>query len=630
LFDHAGCTTITLRARAETLRRENLGGGFAATLIGQARQAQQHATACGSPLGPRNVNDFGGATSGEHLDEVRLRRLLDVGRSLVSELDVESVLQTVLEAARDLTGARYAALGVLNDGGDGLERFLTLGIDGATRARIGDLPQGHGVLGVLIKDPKPLRLADVGTHPHSYGFPAGHPPMTTFLGVPVRIREAVFGNLYLTDKPEAAEFDEADEAAVVVLAEWAGHAIANARLYRSTLERRDDLQRAVAGFEAALAVARAVGGETDLDRILELIVKRGRALVDARSMFVALESDGRLTLDAVAGELARSLEHRPVEIGHTPAADVLAFHHPVHLAAEGDATVTVFEGLEARAALLVPLVFRGVAVGLLGALDPASGADHFTSEDARILESFASSGATAVATGRNVAEERARRVIEASEAERRRWARELHDETLQDLASLKMILSAARRSDDPANVQRILDQAIEQLTHGIASLRQLITDLRPPILDEAGVQPALEHLVERLGLITDLDVRMNVDLAYESGRRSYRLSPALEDALFRVVQEALHNVVKHAHAKTVDVSIVEADNRVDIRISDDGVGLDEDHKGGGFGLVGMRERIELAGGSLEIASPAGSGTEIRASVPVSPAPAGTRAETSRG
>jgi signal transduction histidine kinase len=565
------------------------------------------------------MNDPAGTESGGRLRDVHLRRLLEVGRSLVSDLDLESVLQTVLDAARDLTGARYAALGVLNDGGDGLERFLTLGIDGATRARIGDLPQGHGVLGVLIKHPQPLRLADVGSHPHSYGFPAGHPPMSTFLGVPIRIRDAVFGNLYLTDKDGGAEFDEDDEAAVVILAEWAGYAIANARLYRSATERRDELQRAVAGFEAALAVARAVGGETDLGRILELIVKRGRALVHARSMFVALESGGRLTLDAVAGELERSLEHQSVEIEHTPAADVLTFHQPIHLGGRGAARVTLFEGVEARAALLVPLVYRGVAVGILGALDPVSGGDRFTSEDARILESFASSGATAVATGRNVAEERARRAIEASEAERRRWARELHDETLQDLASLKMILSTARRSDDEAKVGRILDQAIDQLTHGIAALRQLITDLRPPILDEAGIQPALEHLVERLGLVSDLDVRMHVDLAYERGRRTFRLAPAVEDALYRVVQEALNNVIKHARAKSVVVSIVEADDRIDIRIADDGVGLAGGRHGtSGFGLLGMQERIELIGGSVEVDGLASGGTEIRASVPVSP------------
>jgi signal transduction histidine kinase len=571
----------------------------------------------GTLRGRSPLSDVAETTSGDQLDDVRLRRLLEVGRSLVSNLDVESVLRSVLEAARDLTAARYAALGVLNDRADGLERFITLGIDGATRAQIGDLPQGHGVLGVLIKDPKPLRLADVGMHPHSYGFPAGHPPMTTFLGVPVRIRDAIYGNLYLTDKSEG-EFTDADEAALVVLAEWAGHAIANARLYRSATERRDELQRAIAGFEAALAVARAVGGETDLNRILELIVKRGRALVDARSMFVALESGGRLTVDAVAGELARELEHQAVDVEHTRAADVLTFHQSVHIAGEGDSTITVLEGVEARAALLVPLVFRGVAVGILGALDPASNADHFTSEDARILESFASSGATAVATGRNVAEERARRAIEASEAERRRWARELHDETLQDLASLKMILSSARRSDDPAKVGRILDQAVEQLTLGIASLRQLITDLRPPILDEAGIQPALEHLVERLALISDLEVRMNIDLAYESGRRSFRLPSDVEDALYRVVQEALNNVIKHAQAATVDVTVVEADNQIDIRIADDGVGIGEYHETSGFGLTGMRERIELAGGSIRIDNPARGGTEISACVPVSP------------
>jgi len=563
------------------------------------------------------MRDLAGTDFGEQLDEVQLRRLVEVGRSLVSNLDLEAVLQSVLEAARDLTGARYAALGVLNDRGDGLERFLTVGIDGAARARIGDLPQGHGVLGVLIHDPKPLRLADVGAHPKSYGFPAGHPSMTTFLGVPIRIRDAVYGNLYLTDRAEG-EFGEADEAAVVVLAEWAGSAIANARLYRSATERRDELQRAMAGFEAALAVARAVGGETDLDRILELIVKRGRALVDARSMFVALESGGRLVVEAVAGEIERSLEHQAVEVHDSVAADVLVFHQPVHLACEPDSTVTVVEGIEARAALLVPLVFRGVAVGVLGAVDPASGAATFTSDDARVLEAFASSGATAVATGRNVAEERARRAIEASEGERRRWARELHDETLQDLASLKMILTSARRSNDPARVEAILDQATEQLTIGISSLRQLITDLRPPILDEAGVQPALEHLVERLRLISDLDVRMNIDLAYESGRRSYRLSPAVEDALYRVVQEALNNVIKHSGATRVDVAIVEENNCISLRIADNGVGLGDQRETKGFGLMGMHERIELIGGSIRIGSPAGGGTEIHASVPVSP------------
>ena len=552
---------------------------------------------------------------GAALDEARLRRLLDVGRSIVSELELEAVLQSVLEAARDLTGARYAALGVLNQHGDGLEQFLTLGFDEQTRARIGDLPQGHGVLGVLISDPRPLRLADVGSHPRSYGFPSGHPPMTTFVGVPVRIRDSVFGNLYLTDKQDG-DFTAEDEQALVVLAEWAGFAIENARMYRDATDSRDELQRAVAGFEAALAVARAVGDETHLDRILELIVKRGRALVSARSMFLALESGGRLTIDAVAGELERSLEHEVVEVRATPAAAALERRRAVHLVAEPGDTVKVVEGIDARAALLVPLVFRGTVVGLLGALDPESGADRFSADAERLLEAFASSGATAVATGRNMAEDRARRGIEASEVERRRWARELHDETLQDLASLKLILSSARRTDDREKVERMLDQAVEQITLGIASLRQLINDLRPPILDEAGVQPALEHLVHRLGGVSEIEVEMNIDLAFECGRRTYRLSAPLEDALYRVVQEALNNVIKHSGATRVVVSVIESDETIDVRVADNGAGMGEQRGDEGFGLIGMQERVELMGGTLEIRTPTAGGTEIRVSIPV--------------
>jgi len=198
------------------------------------------------------------------LREERLVRLLEVGRALVAELDSERVLQHVLEVARELTGARYAALGVLDDRRERLERFLTVGLDDATHAAIGDLPRGHGILGILISDPQPLRLADVGQHPHSYGFPLNHPPMHSFLGVPISVRGEAFGNLYLTEKEGGGEFDEGDEEAVVTLAGWAGIAIENARLYRDMRSRRDELERAVVTLETTTAIARAVGGETDL------------------------------------------------------------------------------------------------------------------------------------------------------------------------------------------------------------------------------------------------------------------------------------------------------------------------------------------------------------------------------
>src|SRR3954471_22549744 len=234
-------------------------------------------------------------------DPALLRRLLDVSRSVVSELDLEAVLRRVVEEACEITGAKYGALGVMNERGDSLDRFITTGIDQETHAAIGELPHGRGVLGVLITDPKPLRLSNVGAHPRSYGFPPSHPPMNTFLGVPILIRGEAYGNLYLTEKDGGEDFDEVDEEAVGVLADIAGIAIDNARLYQRVEGRRDELERAVIGLEATTEIARAVGGETDLDRILELIAKRGRALVSARTVAILLEDGGELEVAAAAG-----------------------------------------------------------------------------------------------------------------------------------------------------------------------------------------------------------------------------------------------------------------------------------------------------------------------------------------
>ena len=237
------------------------------------------------------------------LNEKELRKLLDVGRALVADLDVETVLRHVLETARELTGARYAALGILDEGKEELERFVFVGIDEDTRRLIGPLPRGGGVLGELIRNPEPLRLPDVTQHRRSYGFPPGHPPMTTFLGVPISIRGEAWGNLYLTDKADGAEFDERDEESAIVLAEWAAIAIGNARLYEDVARRRAELERAVRGLEATATVARAVGFETDLERVLELVVKRGRALVDADSLLVILQEGDELRVAAAAGEI---------------------------------------------------------------------------------------------------------------------------------------------------------------------------------------------------------------------------------------------------------------------------------------------------------------------------------------
>jgi len=226
-------------------------------------------------------------------DQVRLRRLMEVGPWLISQLDLETVLDRLLETAREVTGARYAALGVLDAERRELERFLTRGLTEQEELAIGARPRGSGILGLLITDPQALRLADLTAHPDSFGFPAGHPPMRTFLGMPIVIAGATWGNLYLTDKQDG-EFDAGDEQAAETLAKWAAIAIDHARLMTAADERQHRLEHAVRGLEATQAIAVAVGAETDLGRVLERIAKRGRMIVEARSVVIMLQQGDEL------------------------------------------------------------------------------------------------------------------------------------------------------------------------------------------------------------------------------------------------------------------------------------------------------------------------------------------------
>ena len=477
------------------------------------------------------------------LDAARLTRLLEAGRSLVAQLDVEHVLQRLLETARELTGARYAALGVLDAERKELERFLTVGVDDETHRRIGDLPRGRGVLGVLISEPKPLRLADVSAHPRSYGFPAGHPQMTTFLGVPVMIGGQAWGNLYLTEKAGGEVFDAADEEAAVVLADWAAVAIANARVYGESQARRADLERAVAGLEATTAIARAVGSETDLRRVLELIVMRGRALVEARAMVLLLAEGEMLSLAASAGQVDPSALGARVPHRGTAVGDVLMAGRPERI---GDVATRLALDEErlgvvgAETALLVPLVYRGAPLGVIAAFDRLAPDPGFAAEEESLMLSFAASAATAVATARTVQSERLRESLAAAERERRRWARELHDETLQALGGLRMMLSSAARRGDPDRLDGAVREAIGLLEGEIGGLRRLIADLRPAALDELGLVAAIDGLSARIAEQEGIAIATDAELGGE------RLVPELETAVYRIVQEALTNVVKHA------------------------------------------------------------------------------------
>jgi signal transduction histidine kinase len=378
-------------------------------------------------------------TAESTMDESRLERLIEVGRSLVTELDPEAVIVEALRAARELTGARYAALGILDGERDSLERFLTDGLDGDQILAIGDPPSGKGVLGVLIDDPRPIVLDDVSEHPASYGFPPGHPPMKSFLGVPVRIHGKPWGNLYLTEKGDG-HFDEADEHSAVVLAEWIAIAIHNAR---------------------------------------------------------------------------------------------------------------------------------------------------------------------------SMAAERVQLSFEAAEQERRKWARELHDETLQNLASLRVLLSTARRHADTEECVEVIEQSVERVDEAIAEMRRLIADLRPAALDQLGVGPALTALVDRVQSESDIAIDLRIDLAVRSA--GARLVPQLEDTVYRLVQESLNNAVRHGGARRAIVEVFEEGDEISVRVMDDGTGFDPEAPRTGYGLTGMKERVALNGGELEVTSGPG-GSTIRAAM----------------
>ncbi len=551
------------------------------------------------------------------LSQEQLASLLAVGRALVSDLDLESVLNQVLETARELTSARYAALGILDERKNQLERFLTVGVDDETRRSIGPLPRGHGILGELIRDPKPLRLPDVTDHPRSYGFPPGHPPMTTFLGVPVSVRGEAYGNLYLTDKADGQEFTDSDEQLLVVLAEWAAVAIDNARLYESVERRRTELERAVRGLEATSAISRAVGFETELSRVLELIAKRGRAMSEARSFMVLLQEGDTMRVEAAAGEVGSkcvgtTLPREPTLAG-TVAASGTGELVP-DLAARVGHGLDIIAG-DAQALAIVPLGFRGRATGVLIAMDRMRQGPAFDAEDQHLLGSFAASAAIAIATAQSVEAERLRHSLRASEEERARWARELHDDTLQELGALKVMLDSARQSHDAERMQQSIDQAVSQIELSIRGLQSLITELRPAALDQIGLAPAVEALAKRVGATSGLNVDLQVRLAFDEGELPTRLDPDVEGTLYRLTQEALTNAIKHASATNVGVELVETPETVTLRVTDDGVGFDTTQISGGFGLVGMQDRVGLVGGTVAVDSAPVSGTTVRAVVP---------------
>ena len=548
------------------------------------------------------------------LERSELERLLAVGRSLVSELDLDTVLMNVLDAARQLTAARYAALGVLNSDKTELERFLYVGIDEEMRRRIGPLPRGHGILGELIRDPRPLRLDNIGDHPRSYGFPSEHPTMTTFVGTPITVRGEVFGNIYLTEKEGGDPFDEGDEHLVTVLAEWSAVAINNARTHEELRRGRADLERLVQGLQATASLSRELGGESDLERVLELVTKRARALLEARSSYVLLRQGADLTIRGAAGEGGARAIGRSVGPGSL-TADFVGMDASQRIGpAAADALGEL--GIESRSGLAVPLRSRGQGLGVLMVVDHLGEDPGFSADQQLTLESFATSAANAIAAAHAIEDEKSKLAIASSERERGRWARELHDETLQELGALRIMQENAIRAGSLEESREHLGLANQQIERTVAGLQGLIAELRPAALDQLGVEAAIEALIERFESRSDLRFETDIDLAFERGDAPARHEPELESTIYRLVQEALTNSIKHADATRARVAIEERDGEVTVRVEDDGNGFDLASVNRGFGLTGMRERVELAGGELAIEGREGGGTLVRVTLPV--------------
>jgi signal transduction histidine kinase len=557
-----------------------------------------------------------------------LLAVLELVRGVLSDLQLDAVLERTLEAAREASGATYAALGILNESRSELERFIAIGVDEETWRRIGERPKGRGVLGELIDHPVPLRLADVGAHPHSYGFPPEHPAMKTFLGVPVLIAGRPFGNLYLTQKADGEQFSERDEEAVVLPARFAGLAIDHARRYSGLDARYRELQHTLDALDASLQIARALGGQTDLEVILGLVAQRGRALVSARALVIEYERDGEMVIAAGAGNLPEGLIGQRVDSRGSVASTAVRTLSAQRL--EEGPNMARFDrhglgclGVSASAGLVVPLLFRGKAHGVLIAVDRHRGGPEFTAEDQRLLEAFAASAAAAVATAESVEADRRRQRLDAAERERAQWARELHDETLQSLAALPLGLAAQLGHPDLTAITAAVREAVTALDGEITSLRSLITELRPAALDDLGIEAAIEDLIAR-ARARGLSVDLAMTFAQHERTQHERRSPELETAIYRIVQEALTNASKHGEARRASVEIADAAGTIVVTVRDDGHGFDPASGTSGFGLVGMQERAELLDGTLEIRSAPGQDTIVKATFPATRQPGSQR------
>ena len=534
----------------------------------------------------------------------RMRSLLQAFVAVGSGLDLESALKRIVETAVGLVDARYGALGVIGEG-ESLVEFIPVGMDEATIGAIDHWPEGRGLLGLLIHDPKPLRLADMASHPGSSGFPNGHPPMKSFLGVPVRVRDEVYGNLYLTGKQSDGEFTEDDEAVLIALASAAGVAIDNARLY--------DVARQQQAWMAANAeVVTSLLSGTDPDEVLATLTRQVRDLARADLVVLAVpEQDNRvLAIRFAAGDGAEATHDLILSVEHSLSGEVLNTGLPIEVEDfardhRTDASVRGPMG-HVGPAIVFPLGVAGDVRGVL-TVGRRHGSPPFAETTADVVGTFAAQAGIALELAHRRRDAERLSLYE----DRDRIARDLHDHAIQRLYAAGMTLEGTVPMIGKPDVQARVRKTVDAMDATIKDIRAAIFSLQargedePPNLREA-VFSLIEEAASAAGFAPSLRLgaKLNDQVSLEVG-----------EAMLTALQEALSNAARHAQASQIDVSIdVDTDGCLMMRVSDDGIGI----AGGGrrSGLRNLRTRAEKLGGVFRLApGPSGAGTELTWRVP---------------
>ncbi|MFA9429006.1 GAF domain-containing protein [Egicoccus sp. AB-alg2] len=521
----------------------------------------------------------------------RVGQLLDAVLAVTADLDLEAVLGRVVEAACELVGARYGALGVISADGDGLSAFVHRGVDEATAQAIGHLPEGRGVLGLLIEQPEPVRLDDITDHPMSYGFPANHPPMHSFLGAPVRVRGRAFGNLYLAEKRGGGPFTQEDEDLVVGLAAVAGTAIEHARLY-------DELSQRERWRDAVLEVTTSALTGAPLAEVRDRIASFAAVLIDADAACVVGPHEEGLWVLAAAGEDA------PLP-GFLPAPEGPAWGTLLDGAVVRSPSGPVFGD---RPSLWVPLRAGEDLVAALGVARGSGLGDR----DEALLTGFAAQASLVLTTEQVRADLQRVSLVE----ERERIGRDLHDTVIQRLFATGLSLQGTlKRAEGRPDVVDRLERAVDEIDLTVKEIRATIFALQSSAGGDGGLRHDVLRLVDELTPLLPRAPRIRFD-----GPVDTAVPPAIAEQLLPVLREALTNVAKHARATDVEVELGVDASGLALIVTDDGVGVSKT-PGSGFGRRNLAERAARLGGDVSWAPRAdGTGTRLRWRVPFVPRP----------